>query len=220
MADKQTCLIWANTVAGVDGMPANTLYYYLRPVGGSRDADDAAFYALSSEQKIALSKLVFPTSVNGWKAQDESGNGSPKLIRLYVGRNQESNSLSFYADGTGTLKINLRAMPGTPIYLNGLKTMTTADGPYPRAGLFPGTMPYGSYFPAVPNGNYLVDWQDEDGQFLSFNITLTAKLPFYQLAPFGTTTTPTNPNPPTNPPVNEQVYTSKGTLGGYVKNNA
>ncbi len=217
MANPKSYIAWfVSNVA--EGYPRNVPYYYARPESGSALEDDTAFYSLSDERKLALSTTTPPAGVI-YDPRPDTGLGSIKLKELYIYQNDDG-ALSLYADGTGDMLIQLRAAPGIANFVGIVKTMTTADGPYPNENIFTGTRPYGAYFPPpLPLGNFLVDWYDEDGSYRSFSVTLGKKLPRCRLfpAPVGTLT-PDPITPPGNPTVPEQNYTSKGTLGGYGTN--
>ncbi|GAB4052574.1 hypothetical protein [Spirosoma litoris] len=81
--------------------------------------------------------------------------------------------LSCYAAGSGILKTNLVATGDTPVYANGLKVMTTSDGPYPNANLFSGTKPYGSLYGNAVNGSYNLSIIDDAGNTLTYPIVKT-----------------------------------------------
>lgn len=115
-------------------------------------------------------------SVTGTKTVSIANGPNPKLLEFYVGRNTD-NSLSLYAAGQGVLKTILAATGSTAAYTPSTKTMTTNSGGYTRPGLFTGSKAYASLYAAVPNGTYTVTLLDEDGQQITYPITVTSSGP-------------------------------------------
>lgn len=130
-----------------------------------------------------------------------TGVGSAKLTGCYINRNA-GNTISTYAAGSGVLRAILSALGATPAYPNGNKVMTTNPNENVCPALFTGSMGYGCLHTGVPNGTYSITFQDEDGAFLSFPITVTDNGPSLVLlaASASPGTNPPVPNPPGNGP--------------------